>query len=90
MKSYVMKVETIEGLETLNPVSVEQDYAQSDSKDYKYIPLDEEGLKKVSDMKVGVYWGKDLKSDPNYEVDQSDSEEILKLFYDFGIPLVLM
>lgn len=89
LNSYLIQMPKISGLDTLEPCSLATPPKYADS-DADYVFLDDEGLKEVAKSKRGVYWKKDLTQDPNYEVDQADAEEVLKLFADYGIPLFLI
>lgn len=89
LNNYLIQVPMISGLHTLEPCNIT---TQSDSadEDSGFVKMNDEGLKSFAETKRGIYWRKDLICDPNYEVDQADSEEVLKLLADYGIPLFLI
>lgn len=89
LKNYFIQVPMISGIPTLEPCIITT-VSDSNDKDSDYVEMNDEGLKLISETKRGVYWRKDLVCDPNYEVDILDSEEVLKLFADYGIPLFLI
>lgn len=92
LNNYWIQMPKISGLDTLEPCNIVASIDELDSKDSSFacFALNEIGLKVVAKSKRGVYWKKDLTQDPNYEVDQVDAEEVLKLLADYGIPLFLV
>lgn len=92
LNNYSIRFNNYCGLETLEPVSIEQECNQMSETDEMaiYVPFNENGIKKLAESKRGVYWRKDLKTDPNYEVDMKDSEEILSILAANGVPLFLV
>lgn len=89
LNNYFIQIPMISGMHTLEPCIITR-VSDCDDEDVNYVEMNNEGLKLISETKRGIYWRNDLVCDPNYEVDLLDSEEVLKLLADYGIPLFLV
>lgn len=92
MQDYSIRFDNYAGLEGMEPASIEQANTQMFNSDENsvYVPFDEKGIEKLAASKRGVFWRKDLKTDPNYEVDLKDAEEVLLKLSKAGVPLILV